>query len=44
MAATVAAEINEAPSPMAGEVETVDIVHVSEDLVRRVHTEPLRAG
>ena len=43
-AATVAAEINRAPRPIAGEVEAVDIVHVGEDLARHVHTEPLRAG
>lgn len=43
-AAAVAAEINGASRPIAGEVEAVDIVHVGEDLVRHVHTEPLHAG
>lgn len=43
-AATVAADINVASSRITGEVEAVDIVHVSDDLVRHVHTEPLRAG
>lgn len=43
-AAAVAGQINAAPNPIAGEVEAIDIVHVGEDLVRHVHTEPLRAG
>ena len=43
-AAAVAAEINETSNPITGGVDAVDIVHVSEDLVRHVHTERLRAG
>lgn len=43
-AATVAAELNALLSQITGEVESIDIVHVSTDLVRHVHTEPLRVG
>ncbi|HUJ85311.1 MAG TPA: 2'-5' RNA ligase family protein [Burkholderiales bacterium] len=43
-AAAVAAGINAAANRITGAVEAVEIVQVGDELVRAVHTEPLRAG